>query len=176
MAANGEEDQVLVCDPEIEECSTEPEFRNTIELDYATPNLIVGVVTLANFLIPVLLYRFWFNLPRSAVDQAIYNDQSKYQYGWLVMYEGSKYIWGPPAFFWIGSRLFSHTAWAFLLLVWWSSFQTYVTPMIIVGTVGPMLYGGLFWDSDWDTVMNQVEVIGVGLAYLIFGSFSYYMF
>ena len=63
-----------VCRPEIEECIDEPEFKNTIELDYDTPNLIVGILTLANFLIPYLTYRFWFNLPRSTADQTIYND------------------------------------------------------------------------------------------------------
>ena len=64
------EDQgdVVVCDPEIEECANEPYWKNTIELDYATPNLIVGVITLANFLIPVILYRLWFNLPRTVAE------------------------------------------------------------------------------------------------------------
>ena len=57
-----------VCNPEIEECITEPEFKNTIELDYNTPNLMVGLITVANFLIPFLVYRFWFNLPRTSAD------------------------------------------------------------------------------------------------------------
>ena len=120
MADTGEDS--FVCDPEIEQCDDQPYYKNTIELDYNTPNLLVGGITLANFLIPVLLYRYWFNLPRTAADQAVYTAQSKYQYGWLVIYEGSKYIWGPPSFFWIGSRLFGQTAWSFALLVWWSSF------------------------------------------------------
>ena len=68
------EEPLSVCNPEIEECSDEPYWKNTIELDYDTPNLIVGLITLANFLIPYLTYRFWFNLPRSTADQAIYND------------------------------------------------------------------------------------------------------
>ena len=64
----------FVCNSEIEECPDEPYWKNTIELDYNTPNLIVGVVTLANLVLPVLLYRFWFNLPRSTADQIVYND------------------------------------------------------------------------------------------------------
>ena len=67
-----------VCDPEIEDCDAPAEWKNTIELDYNTPNLIVGVVTLANFILPVLLYRFWFNVSRTAAEQTVYNDQSKY--------------------------------------------------------------------------------------------------
>ena len=27
-----------ICDPEIEQCDLEPEWKNTIELDYKTPN------------------------------------------------------------------------------------------------------------------------------------------
>ena len=166
----------VVCRPEIEECIDEPEFKNTIELDYNTPNLIVGILSIANFVIPVLVYRFWFNLPRSTADQAVYNDQSKYQYGWLVIYEGSKYIWGPPALFWIASRLNGLTAWPFLLLVWWSSFQTYVTPMIIVGAVGAMLWGAIEWDDAWNAAISRGEVVFTALAYLVLGGGSYYLF
>ena len=48
--------------------------------------------------------------------------------------------------------------------------------MIIVGTAGTMLWGGIFWDASWNDYMAQGEVLFVGLAYLIFGSFSYYLF
>ena len=171
------EDQATVCAPAIEECSNEPYWKNTIELDYNTPNIIVGLVTLANFLIPVLGYRLWFNLAgKTVADQAVYTDQSKYQYGWLVMYEGAKYIWGPPSLFWLISRIHDHTAWPFLLLVWWSSFQTYVTPLVILGTVGPILYGLLDWQDSWSSVISQAEVAAVGVGYLLFGGISYYVF
>jgi len=115
-------DEAVACNPQIEECEDVVYWNNTIELDYDTPNMIVGLTSLANFVIPVILYRFWFNTERTAAEQAAYNDQSKYQWGWLLAYEGAKYIWGPPAIFWLGSRLVGGTGWSLLLLIWWTTF------------------------------------------------------
>ena len=93
-----------------------------------------------------------------------------------MIYEGCKYIWGPPAVFWILSRVNDLTAWPFLLLVWWSSFQTYVTPMIIVGAVGAMLWGAIEWDDSWNNVISRGEVVFTALVYLVLGGGSYYLF
>ena len=140
--------------------------------------MIVGVVTIANFLIPYLLYKFYFNTTRTTAVQAIFDAQSKYQFGWYVMNEGAKFIWGPPAFFWIMATLTGDIRFALFLLIWWSSFQTYMTPLIILGTAGPMMWGASIstWEDSYDDVMNQYHVFAAGLAYLIFGGISYYLF
>ena len=66
MADTPDPNEALVCDPAIEDCSDEPLFKNTIELNYKTPNMIVGFVTILNLVVPVLLYRYYFNVVRSA--------------------------------------------------------------------------------------------------------------
>ena len=153
---SAQDDTARVCDPAIEDCSENSRFKNTIELDYDTPNMIVGVVTIANFLIPYLLYKFYFNTTRTTAVQAIFDAQSKYQFGWYVMNEGAKFIWGPPAFFWIMATLTGDIRFALFLLIWWSSFQTYMTPLIILGTAGPMMWGASIstWEDSYDDVMN----------------------
>ena len=45
----------LTCDPSIEEC--EPEFLNTIELNYATPSLIMGALSIVNAILPYMVYK-----------------------------------------------------------------------------------------------------------------------
>ena len=66
MADTPDPNEALVCDPAIEDCSDEPLFKNTIELDYKTPNMIVGIVTILNAVVPVLLYHSYFNVERTA--------------------------------------------------------------------------------------------------------------
>ena len=66
MADTPDPNEALVCDPAIEDCSDEPLFKNTIELDYETPNMIVGIVTILNSVVPVLLYWYYFNVERTA--------------------------------------------------------------------------------------------------------------
>jgi len=45
-----------ICDPEIEMCAElGVPFKNTIELDYYTPNLYIGILSIAEFLVPYIL-------------------------------------------------------------------------------------------------------------------------
>ena len=53
------EELVVACDPQIEVCEDASPFQNTIELDYAGPNMRIGVLTIVNALIPQLLYSLW---------------------------------------------------------------------------------------------------------------------
>ena len=54
-----EAELVIACDPSIEACEDPTPFQNTIELDYAGPNMRIGVLTILNALIPQLLYSLW---------------------------------------------------------------------------------------------------------------------
>ena len=45
-----------ICDPEIEMCKEiGVPFANTIELDYKTPNLYIGLLSIAEFLVPYFI-------------------------------------------------------------------------------------------------------------------------
>ena len=51
-----EADLRAICDPEIEMCKDlGVPFKNTIELDYYTPNLYIGILSIAEFLVPYIL-------------------------------------------------------------------------------------------------------------------------
>ena len=45
-----------ICDPEIEMCKElGVPFANTIELDYKTPNLYIGILSICEFLVPYII-------------------------------------------------------------------------------------------------------------------------
>ena len=45
-----------ICDPDIELCKEiGVPFANTIELDYATPNMYIGILSIFEFLVPYFL-------------------------------------------------------------------------------------------------------------------------
>ena len=72
-----------LCDPALEDCAEEPQFKNTIELDYYTPNQIVQAVIASNFLIPVILYKLYFGTTRVTTStSSLMMNLSWYKNGW----------------------------------------------------------------------------------------------
>ena len=97
---------VSACDPTIEVCEDAEGFKNTIELDYATPNYTIGVLSILNAFVPYLVYKFSINNNRSAVVQGLYDSNSLYDFGWRWLETGSLFFWGVPSALWIASQLF----------------------------------------------------------------------
>ena len=135
------------------------------------------MISVANSILVITLYRYWF-LPTRNDNLTAYNAQSRYQYGWLVFYEGAKYIWLPPAIFWIGSQLYDTIAWALGLTIWYTFFVNYFAPLILVVGCGAMFLGAIEWDDTqaYDEVMSQYETLAVASVFLLFQGFSYYTF
>ena len=63
------------CDPSIENCD-EPLYKNTIELDYYTPNLIVGILSIVNAVLPSFIW--WLRKPSDTAAIAVFDDNFKY--------------------------------------------------------------------------------------------------
>ena len=56
IADLSEEELRAICDPEIEMCKElGVPFANTIELDYKTPNLYIGILSICEFLVPYII-------------------------------------------------------------------------------------------------------------------------
>ena len=71
------------CNPEIEDCDGDG-FRNTIELDYKTPNNIVGAICVFNAITPWLMWRF-FGKPKYdtlASDISNFEANNRWHWGW----------------------------------------------------------------------------------------------
>ena len=68
------------CDPMIETC--EPQgYQNTIELDYFTPNMIVGILSEINLWVPVLFW-YLYRQPESATDTTNFSAATRWDWGW----------------------------------------------------------------------------------------------
>ena len=134
------------------------------------------MVTWLNFTLPPLLWYLWINLGRDAATQALYNDNSYYDYGWRWISDGSIILWGAPSVLWTLSRFIEGQIIPLLLLLWWGSLQTFFTPVVFLFGPLSMLLGLRGWNSSWDEAFSKAEIISVALSYLSFGSASYLLF
>ena len=134
----------MVCDPIIENCGAEDPWRNTIELDYKTPNTIVGLISIVNFLVPFIAYRFVYL--KEIEDQtmaALYADNKFYGWAWWFARTASNSIWGLSSLAWIISRLIGPevNVVALFLFAWWGSFMTVSVPILGIVTLATSVRG-----------------------------------
>jgi len=170
---------VAACDPSIELCEPEPyPFKNTIELDYFTPNKTVAYLSFINLVLPNLFYYLWVRRNRSTAEQAAWEAQVWYDLGWEWIVGTSNVIWGVPAFLWTMEIIFGATFFQFLLLGWWSAVQPFFGPVLgfvsAIMMITPQALDD--WDSSWDDYFTRAEIYIVSITYMICVSISTYIF
>ena len=166
-----------ICDPEIEMCKDlGVPFKNTIELDYYTPNLYIGILSIAEFLIPYFIDTFYIKWNRSAAVEALYVNNGYFDYGSSWIKNSSFIVWGLPAIFWTIEYFTDNGAMKLLLLIWWGSISTFLAPFSFV--IGPfaMLLGLGDWNSAWETAFSKSEIWIWALTSFSFGGAGYYYF
>ena len=164
--------QVVECDPGIEKC--DPEFLNTIELDYWRSNLIIGITSGASALLPLII---WFIYkPKSTSGKAIFADNFVYGWGWEWLWIESAVIWGIPAFLWSLTLFVPGDALPFMLLVWWTFIQFFASALLFaVGPLAMMIATGA-WRSYYDAELQRWEIWTTAVIWLAYGAFSHYLF
>ena len=66
------------CDPELDSCK---EFKNTIELDYRTPNILVGSVGFVQAWLWLILWYAW-RRPTTATQELYFTENVWYKFAW----------------------------------------------------------------------------------------------
>ena len=85
-------------------------------------------------------------------------------------------MWGVPGTLWALSMFIDGAFIPLMLLIWWSFFQTFVSPIVFV--VGPiaMFLSTRDWDSDWSEYLTRGEIWSTLVILAGFGGSSYYLF
>ena len=163
------------CDPQIESCPQDDGFKNTIELDYRTPHIIVGVISIINAILP---FAFWqFRKPSStSLAYDVFKNQGYYEWGWNWLQKSSALMWGVPSVLWLITLFVKTDIIPVLLLVWWTFMQFYISPIIYVITPIAWILGATDWNDSWSGQLSKVEVWISVLMISAVGGFSYYLF
>ena len=155
-------EEPVICDPSQEVCG---DFKNTIELDYRTPNLMVGAINIAFYIGPMLLQRYYL----ANKDQTTLDTNQYYQWGYNWMIDGMKVIWGPSSFLWLINQVFYSDGFSLALLVWWSTMGSFFFPLYAIVGYYLMVESLWKWDSAWEPGLTCSEVAINALAWLVVG-------
>ena len=135
------------CDPQIENC-VDDSFKNTIELDYYTPNMIVGVVSIINAVLPFAIWQI-----RKPSDGTLayntFKTQGYYEWGWNWLQNSNGFMWGLPSFLWLLTFVLDTDVIPVLLLAWWAFMQFYISPVLYVVTPISWIIGATDWNNSW---------------------------
>ena len=92
------------------------------------------------------------------------------------MKNSSLIVWGFPAIFWTIEYFTGNGAMQLLLLIWWGSISSFLTPFSFV--IGPfaMLLGLSDWNTAWEAAFTKTDITLWSLFSFSFGGIGYYYF
>ena len=104
---------------------------------------MIGLISIINGFLPIILYNSWVNFNRSEQEEVYYALQKHYDWGWQWIESGSLLVWGVPASLWFVDRvtraaMTDEISVPIILIDWWTQVLPYATPIFALVGFGSM--------------------------------------